>query len=129
VVINVQSSHCYRDFDKFCSELVRVLQQGGHFYIADMRLMVDIPRMDQSLKGAGFVVKEREDITEVVLRSVTVNSKTREDLMKDLSGAIFVGVVGRSIAGFCQRRRFDAVQELIGDMKYMRYVLEKPNQT
>ena len=36
-VLSIESSHCYPDFDKFVSEVLRVLRPGGRFLFADFR--------------------------------------------------------------------------------------------
>ena len=37
VLVNVESSHCYGNFQKFIAEVHRVLKVGGVFLFADFR--------------------------------------------------------------------------------------------
>lgn len=37
VIINIESSHCYKNMKKFLSEVHRVLKPGGHFCFCDIR--------------------------------------------------------------------------------------------
>ena len=37
IVLNLESSHCYPEFEKFLTEVARVLRPGGLFIFADLR--------------------------------------------------------------------------------------------
>jgi O-methyltransferase len=74
VVVNLESSHCYRDFSGFLKEARRVLVPGGLFCFADVWnlefLDVDWDARRQALVESRFVLLSREDVGEGVLRSI-----------------------------------------------------------
>jgi SAM-dependent methyltransferase len=66
-VINVESSHCYPSFDRFVTEVFRVLRPGGHFLYADFRDRANVDAWRLSLKSHGFSLIRETDITRNVL--------------------------------------------------------------
>jgi ubiquinone/menaquinone biosynthesis C-methylase UbiE len=69
-VINVESSHCYPDFDAFLRQVLRILKVNGKFNICDFRTKqewVDIERMFH--ESSEWTVTECVDITPQVLKS------------------------------------------------------------
>ncbi len=74
VVLNLESAHCYGDFESFLSEVHRVLRPKGTFCFADVwdwgGLSVDWPRREVQLHESSLVLQSREDITQDVLRSL-----------------------------------------------------------
>ncbi len=74
VVLNLESAHCYGDFESFLSEVHRVLRPEGTFCFADVwdwdGLSVDWPRREAQLRDSSLALQSREDITGDVLRSL-----------------------------------------------------------
>jgi len=63
-VLNVESSHCYSDVNKFFSEVKRVLNLSGTFLYTDAFTTVkDAITVESKLKNNGFNIKSIEDIT------------------------------------------------------------------
>lgn len=70
VVLNLESSHCYPDFEAFLSEAHRVLRPGGIFCWSDLwnleHFPHDWPARERALRDAPFEIEWEEDITEAV---------------------------------------------------------------
>jgi fatty-acid O-methyltransferase len=74
-VINIESSHCYPHFDRFLSEVTRVLRPGGMFLYADIRQWFQCDEWEAALAGAkGLRVVSRREINAEVLRGMELNS-------------------------------------------------------
>lgn len=76
-VLNVESSHCYADFDRFVAEVHRVLVPGGRFAIADVRSADKFASWRQSLLHTGLQLLEERDITANVVRSLELTSASK----------------------------------------------------
>jgi len=70
VVINVESSHCYRSVPKFIREVARVLKPGGFFSWADLRWSSGIRETDLIFRKSGLRLIKEEDITPNVIRAL-----------------------------------------------------------
>lgn len=81
-VINIESSHCYPHFDRFLSEVARVLRPGGIFLYADMRPRSECARWEAELNDAPAlrVVSWRE-INAEVSRGMERNSPLWEAML------------------------------------------------
>jgi SAM-dependent methyltransferase len=77
VVINVESSFCYGRFDRFLSEVRRVLRPGGHFLFADLRLVEEMADMLTGLRQSGLETLSREDISPNVVRALELDGARR----------------------------------------------------
>jgi SAM-dependent methyltransferase len=78
VAINVESSHLYADRTRFFSEVHRVLRPGGRFCYADGCWADD--DCTQELLDAGFLLQERLEITQNVIRSLRLDNARRNAL-------------------------------------------------
>ena len=79
IVFNIESAHCYPNFDKFLGEVVRVLKPGGLFLFTDgVEYESDKNRGRHSLSlmnnFPGIEVVSETDITEMVAESCRVDS-------------------------------------------------------
>jgi ubiquinone/menaquinone biosynthesis C-methylase UbiE len=82
IVINVESSHCYEDFDKFIEEVSRVLKDNGYFLWADFREPDQFPEIFDQFREAGFDVIEMNDISRNVIRALDSTTKVKTKLIK-----------------------------------------------
>ena len=84
VVLNLESSHCYGDFDKFVAEAARVLKTRGTFCFADLwdvdALDLDWQARRQALNHSPMEIIEEEDISEQVFRAIAQPGNICEQL-------------------------------------------------
>lgn len=78
IVLNVESSHCYGDMDKFVAEAVRVLKPGGWFGWADMRSKAAMAATEASLAHPGIQLERSEDISADVVRALDAAHARKE---------------------------------------------------
>jgi fatty-acid O-methyltransferase len=83
-VINVESSHCYPHFDRFLSEVSRVLRPGGVFLYTDTRLRYQCPEWEAALDAAPLRLVSCRDIGKEVLRGMEQNSAQMKALRESL---------------------------------------------
>ncbi len=81
VVINVESSHCYAHFERFLSEVRRVLKPNGHFLYADFRNQPQLANWRKELYGMGLDLLKEENITPNVLRSLDIDHDRKQKLI------------------------------------------------
>lgn len=67
-VINIEASHLYPRFDRFLTEVARVLRPGGHFLYADLRPRTDIADWEAALADAPMRLVSQTDISTEVVR-------------------------------------------------------------
>ena len=78
IVINVESSHCYGDMEKFLSEVYRVLKPGGSFLFCDFRNLEGIDELNEQFSKSKLKFLNRVDITENVIEGLNKLSEYRE---------------------------------------------------
>jgi SAM-dependent methyltransferase len=99
-VVNVESSHCYPDAERFFAEAARVLRPGGVLLFADLRhthvdgagggpKIGDVPRLREQLATAGLVVVEEEDITANVVRALELDTPRRRTAIEQKAPKLF----------------------------------------
>lgn len=75
VVLNLESSHCYPNFDRFLAEVHRVLKPQGMFCYADFWFLefleLDWKQRKKALDAAPFVLLSEEDISEPVFQALS----------------------------------------------------------
>jgi len=92
-ILNVESSHCYPDVERFFTEVARVLRPGGVFLFADLRHTTlatarggpkvgDVPKLREEIEAAGLVVVGEQDITANVVRALELDSPRRRELIE-----------------------------------------------
>lgn len=67
-ILNVESSHCYLNFDGFCESVKRVMKPDGAFILSDVFTLSRINYAQETLKKH-FEILDYEDITENVALS------------------------------------------------------------
>jgi ubiquinone/menaquinone biosynthesis C-methylase UbiE len=80
-VINVEASHIYPHFERFLSEVKRVLRPGGHFLYADFRNRDGFPDWEKALAESGLRQLSERVINEQVLRGLKKNSPRSNELI------------------------------------------------
>jgi SAM-dependent methyltransferase len=82
VVINVESSHYYGNMRLFVSEVSRVLKPAGLFMFADFRPTSEVAELEKTLTSTLMTIAEKKDITDYVLRALSLDSKRRLSLIQ-----------------------------------------------
>lgn len=87
IVINVESSHIYRDVGKFFKEVHRILKKDGKFLLTDFRVIKNIPIdiLESIIYESGFSIAEKRIITQQIYKSCALASKRRKELVKAAS--------------------------------------------
>lgn len=68
-LLNIESSHCYDDIDKFYSECARVIKPNGTFFYSDLVWSLEMLNENYNLLKKYFNIVSFTDITENVLQS------------------------------------------------------------
>ncbi len=69
VVVNVESSGCYPDVERFFRDVSRVLKPGGWFLYADLMARTFVPRYREVFTALGLDVVGEKDVTANVAES------------------------------------------------------------
>jgi SAM-dependent methyltransferase len=124
VVINVEASFCYGDFERFLNEVWRVLRPGGYFLHADLRLRSEIAEWQASIARSGLDLVECDDITANVVRALDLDSGRREQEVRQ-GAPWYLRTAMRTFGG----TRGTHIPRMLasGEMCYRRFVLKKPD--
>ena len=70
IVLNVESSHCYPNVEKFLSEVKRVLRPGGRFLYCDLRLGGTLSNLERQLAESGLKKIRQNDIAPNIVEAL-----------------------------------------------------------
>ena len=122
VVLNVESSHRYLQFDKFIAEVDRILHPGGYFLFTDFRNTNQLQSLEDCIEKSNFAIIEQSIITQNVVKALALDDKRRRGLVDKLvpgylqSIALnFAGVIGSGIYN----------QFVSEEVTYFVYILQK----
>ena len=121
VVLNVESSHCYPSFDRFTSEVARVLKAGGYFLFADLRGRDQVPQLRADLEQR-FEIMQEEPIGKNVVRALELDSERRVALIRRRAPK-FLYTAMDAFASVNGSPTFVAFAS--GDLQYVRFVLKR----
>src|ERR1700744_2280335 len=96
-VVNVEASHIYPDFERFVSEVARVLRPGGHFLHVDFRNRDNFPSWESDLANSGLREVSHRVINNEVLRGLKKNSARSNEIINTRLPA-FLRKFGREFA-------------------------------
>ena len=82
VVLNIESSHCYGNINKFLSEVKRVLKINGVFLWCDFRTHVDMEQLFKTFQSSGFYIQKEKDITKNILSALEKMTPVRKKQIK-----------------------------------------------
>ena len=123
IVINVESSHCYGDIERFLSEVHRVLRPGGWFCWADMWAQTRVDAMFSKLDRAGLQRVSAADLTDGVLRALESAHPEKERIL-NTSIPFFLRPVLRPLMGL---RGSSLHRRLVSrDIRYFCRTYQKP---
>ncbi len=125
VVVNLESSHCYGQFDKFLAEAARVLKRSGIFCFADLWnvdvLELDWQAREQALRKSPLKLIAEENISEQVFQAMGSSDSISEqlDALADAVNRPLIARLNRSV---------DALRAglAIGDYSYRLWRFRKP---
>ena len=124
VVLNLESSHCYREFGRFAAEVARVLKPSGLFCFADLWnvdvLDFDWQAREHALKNSSVEVIAEENISEQVFQAMGHPGSISEQL-DALAGAESQSLIERINRGVRALRAGLAT----GDYSYRLWRLRK----
>jgi ubiquinone/menaquinone biosynthesis C-methylase UbiE len=122
IVVNVESSHRYANFEIFLSEVHRVLRNGGLFLFADYRSKKKLPTLRKAMEQVSFKVIKEEFINPQVVSALQEDWHNKCQVYKKFAPR-FLQNIGLSCAYNIQSR-------LIGKFRsnrkiYFNYILQK----
>ncbi len=121
-LLNVESSHRYQDFDRFLSEVYRVLKPDGYFLYTDFRYPHEMPDLTNSLANNGFKLLEEQTINSNVVAALHLDNNRRKDLVERLIPG-FLQKTALNFSGAVNSPTFMQIQT--GDLVYYLYVFQK----
>jgi ubiquinone/menaquinone biosynthesis C-methylase UbiE len=122
-VVNVESSHCYADFNVFLQEVRRVLRPGGHLLIADFRPQDRLDSWRKKMTNAGLDVVRQRIITKEVINALNRDDAAKDKLIRErLPEKHHQGV--RAMAAMVGSPMYEAFKS--GEIQYLSLVLRKP---
>ncbi|CAD8214822.1 unnamed protein product [Paramecium octaurelia] len=122
LIINVESSHCYGNFQRFVQEVTKLLNTGGLFVITDFRAIQEIKQFEEDLQSTGLKLETKEDITINVLQALKLDEKRKQQWMTRHCGIIFRSFFSK-FSGVQSSRIFQELSER--KTLYLIYALRK----
>ena len=77
VVVNVESSHCYRSMSGFLTEVARVLRPGGHLAFCDLRTEKGWEGLLPLFESVGLKIFQQECINQPVVQALDLVFENR----------------------------------------------------
>jgi ubiquinone/menaquinone biosynthesis C-methylase UbiE len=122
VVINLESSHCYPSKQSFLRNVHSILRQEGYFLYADVfRSDKIIDETEKLLKGTGFIISQKEDITQNVVNSLKIFAGKRDEIIKKYRMLSWFKINEKFIASDSN----NFIKFLSGEKKYIFYLVRK----
>lgn len=122
IVLNVESSHRYPQVDVFLSEVYRVLKPGGILLFTDFRQKKDLALLDAQIADAQFEFIKKENITENVVKSLTLSTPDRTVLI-DKMVPFFLKDLAHNFAGTVDSNTYNRFKDRY--FEYVYYILKK----
>ena len=131
VVLSVESSHCYRSFAAFLSEVRRVLRPGGFFALADHRPLKPewgehrtVASLISDVHSSSLLLLDQRDITSGVVASCEMLAGFKEQMLLDTP---LSEVDRRHLREILHCRASDNHRKLCeGQWSYRCYTIQKP---
>jgi ubiquinone/menaquinone biosynthesis C-methylase UbiE len=122
IVINVESSHRYENFEIFLSEVHRVLRNGGLFLFADYRSKKKLPDLRKALEAVAFKVVKEESINRQVVSALQMDWDNKWQVYKKFIPCFLHNIGLR----FAYKIQSQLIEKFHSDRKiYFNYILQK----
>jgi len=82
IIVNVESSHCYTDFEAFITQVALTLKKGGVFCCCDLMTPNQVEKTREMFKKHNLVVTSDVDITQNILNSLERGSGQHKKLIE-----------------------------------------------
>jgi SAM-dependent methyltransferase len=123
IIINVESGHCYSNFQKFIKEVDRVLKPGGIFAYSDFRPTHEWAKTEEELTNFSMKILKKENISENVMHSLKLDEARKWELIENKLGPV-LRFFFKQIGGVKGSHIFEGLSK--GTMISTAYVLKKP---
>lgn len=77
IIVNVESSHCYKSMKQFLNEVKRVLKPNGYLLFSDIRDTDKISFLYDEIKGSNFKIIQQKEITQNIKLALDHTSESR----------------------------------------------------
>lgn len=124
IVLNVESSHIYKDQNKFFKEVYRVLKPEGKFLLTDYRYTkkISVASFEKQISDCGFFILDKKIITPQIHKACLLASERRKKIIEGASAWYMKKYFGHYAALKGTRK---LTQFGNGEIVYFIYHLEK----
>lgn len=99
-VVNIESSHGYKDLDKFFLSVSRVLNKEGAFFWTDALPPERLPEVWHAASRVGFMLMKKEDITASVIHAMQAFRSEYRSVMRACQNSENKWVIDELIEGY-----------------------------
>jgi ubiquinone/menaquinone biosynthesis C-methylase UbiE len=125
VIVNIESSHCYGNIERFLSEVHRVLRPGGYFLFADHRPKDKIATLRQQLVESRLACLKERKISLNILKALELDNGRKLNLIRQKAPWI----ARRSIQAFAAMQGTEMYENFrTGAHEYWSFVLHKKRE-
>lgn len=121
VVINVESSHCYGDMNRFVQEVERVLRPGGRFGWVDMRSPKMMAGTQRAFANTNLQIEEEDLLNAGVVRALDAAETRKAEI---IGQARFAAAALRQFSGAKGTALYKAIVHK--DVLYLLKIFRKP---
>jgi ubiquinone/menaquinone biosynthesis C-methylase UbiE len=122
VVINVESSHCYRSIETFVGQVKRVLKKKGHFICADLRWANELGPLQHCMLHSGMTLLREVDISANVVKALSLDHDRKLAHIQKSTPKLMINSI-KEYAGLKDSKIYDSLRT--GEVRYLSFMLEK----
>lgn len=123
VILNVESSHRYKPFERFLEGCKRALVPGGMLVLADFRSLVGVDELRRALFASGLILEDEVNISRNVFDALRQDSVWRMEMITQLAPEEMWPAL-QEYGGVRGSWIYNSLES--GDAKYLCYTLRKP---
>ena len=123
VVLNVESSHCYRSMEAFVGQAERILKRGGYFICADLRHGDEVDYFQDLMHHSGLTVIREMDISAHVVESLKLDHDRKLARIRASVPRLLLKPF-QEYAGLKDSKIYTKLRT--GEIKYLALIMEKP---